>query len=169
MGRTYQGHQAGLKTMTTTSSLSLSLQRAFEPPASGFVGIVDNLLALCREGQLEVIYHSETCHCSIRHGAVEESIEIPFRKSVFRAMLARVAALCNEQRPDSVSPYGGQGELSVGPVPVAVFLVKFVNTAEEQKLEFTHSNRINPAQPVGLDGSADGGVRREAEPNSPGG
>ncbi len=35
-------------------------------------------------------------------------------KSVFRAILARVATLCNEQSANSVSPYGGQGELVVG-------------------------------------------------------
>ena len=68
-------------------------------------------------------------------GGWEELIDIPLRKSVFRAVLARVAVLCNELRPDSVTPYGGQGELRGGANLQAEFSVKFVNTAEEQSLE----------------------------------
>jgi hypothetical protein len=53
---------------------------------------------------------------------------------VFRDVLARLAVLCNERTPNSVSPYGGQGEVSVGPNPVAVFQVDFVNSPAEQRL-----------------------------------
>ena len=47
----------------------------------------------------------------------------------------RLAALCNEQSPGSVSPYGGEGELSIGTNPSAVFRVAFTNTPGEQVLE----------------------------------
>ena len=68
-------------------------------------------------------------------GAWEELNELPVRKSVFRAVLARVAVLCNEQTPNSVSPYGGQGELRGGANPTAEFSVQFVNSSEEQRIE----------------------------------
>src|SRR5208282_5382429 len=63
------------------------------------------------------------------------------RKSVFRAILARVAVLCNERSPNSVSPYGGQGEVSVGADPAMTFRVEFANTPDEQRLELT---RVRP-------------------------
>ena len=47
-------------------------------------------------------------------GDLTDVLELPFRKSVVRAALARIAVLCNEHTPHSVSPYGGQDELSVG-------------------------------------------------------
>ena len=66
---------------------------------------------------------------------VEELIELPLRKSAFRAILARVAVLCNERCPNSVSPYGGQGELLVDTDPATALRVAFVNTPDEQSLE----------------------------------
>ena len=56
-------------------------------------------------------------------------------KSVFRAALARIATLCNERNPNSVSPYGGAGELTVDAGPPLVIRVQFVNTPDEQSLE----------------------------------
>ena len=125
--------------MNATSTLSDSLQLAFEPPASGFVGIVDNLLSICRGGNLEIVWHAGACRAKIRQGVTEESVEIPFRKSVFRAILARIAALCNELEPDSVSPYSGQGKLAVASDLPAVFQVAFVNTPDEQILAISDS------------------------------
>ena len=40
-----------------------------------------------------------------------DRIDVPLQKSVVRAALARVAVLCNERIPGSVSPFGGQGRL----------------------------------------------------------
>ena len=83
---------------------------------------------------LELVWSAGTCRAKIRHGLTVESVEIPFRKPVFRAILARIAALCNLGKPDSVSPYGGQGQLSVVSNPSAVFQIAFVNTPDEQTL-----------------------------------
>jgi hypothetical protein len=80
-------------------------------------------------------------------GDVAELTEVPLARSVFRAILARVAVLCNERSPNSVSPYGGQGELLAGSNPAKLFRATFVNTADEQRLEL---------MPVGL--KADGMV-----------
>jgi hypothetical protein len=43
--------------------------------------------------------------------------------------------LCNEQRPNSVSLYGGRGELSIHRKPAALLRVAFANTPDEQYLE----------------------------------
>jgi hypothetical protein len=68
---------------------------------------------------------------------LEEMVQVPLRKSVFRAILARVAVLCNERHPNSVSPYGGTGKVTVGSTPAAEVHVHFLNTPEEQSLELT--------------------------------
>lgn len=75
----------------------------------------------CREGQ---------CHLASAAGPDEVTLS----KSLFRPVLARVAAMCNERRPGSVSPYGGEGELAVGD-PARLVRVRFTNTTAAQQLE----------------------------------
>jgi hypothetical protein len=64
---------------------------------------------------------------------------------VFRAALARVAALCNEQHPGSVTPYRGESEVVVPPPPSpncsppSTCHVSFLNTPSEQHLEMRFS------------------------------
>ncbi len=133
------------------STLSDTLRRAFEPSSSGFVGIVDNLLAISDGGNLEIVWQTGSCRAKIRRGVAEGFAEIPFRKSVFRAILARIALLCNETRPDLVSPYGGDSKLAVGENASRVFQIEFINTPDEQKLVISDTNRIEDAQPAQLD------------------
>ncbi|MGL4423621.1 MAG: hypothetical protein ACRCZF_23390 [Gemmataceae bacterium] len=70
---------------------------------------------------------------------------VPLPKSVFRAALARVSALCNEQHPDSVTPYRGEGEVVVPPeqvsngTPPSTCYVSFTNTPSEQQMEMRFS------------------------------
>jgi len=120
--------------MNTTSQLGEALRGALERPERGVVGMVDDLLRLCPEHGLRLDGHADRCRVHLPNGDSEEVIGVPLRKSVFRAILARIATLCNEQRPNSVSPYGGQGRLSAGPNPPAVFRVSFVNTPAERTL-----------------------------------
>jgi len=127
--------------MNRAAALADALARAFDLPPSGFVGIVDNLLHLGRGDDLELAWRSNACHARIRQGTVEATLDLPVRKGVFRAMLARVAALCNERQPGSVSPYGGRGEIHLGPGPQAVFSPDFINTAAEQSLRLAERNR----------------------------
>lgn len=121
--------------MNATSELSGTLQRAFESPTRGVVGVVDDLLRVCPENGLQLDWQADGCRIRYLGNGAEELLIKTLGKSVFRAMLARVAALCNERSPDSVSPYGGQGELLVGTDPAAIFKVTFTNTSDEQKLE----------------------------------
>jgi hypothetical protein len=121
--------------MNTTSPFAGTLRNAFERPSRGVVGLVDDLLRLCQEQGLQLDWQADRCRVRSLAGGSEEVLDRPVRKSVFRAILARVAALCNERSPNSVSPYGGQGELLAGGDPAAIFRVTFANTPDEQRLE----------------------------------
>jgi len=145
--------------MKTATALADALAKAFDPPASGFVGVVDNLLQLCRGGDLVLAWRSNACHVRIRQGTVEETLDLPLRKAVLRAMLARIAALCNQRQPGSVSPYGGRGEIHLGTDPQqAVIAAHFVNTAAQQSLRLAHlshdvRNAADPAVGSGNESS----------------
>jgi hypothetical protein len=104
------------------------IRQAFRPTERGVVGLVDRLLGLCQEAGLELDWHAGHCRvCPLELGP-RQPVEVPLPKSVFRAVLARLAALCNERIPDSVSPFGGEGELSLGADPATVYRLAFTNT-----------------------------------------
>jgi hypothetical protein len=123
--------------MSTTSGPSGILRAVLTQPAGGIAGLVDGLLAVCRKHALQLEWQAGRCRFRCAGGAWEELTDVPLRKSVFRAILARLAALCNEQSPNAVSPYGGQCELLPGPGSPVLFRVSFTNTPTEQKLELT--------------------------------
>lgn len=135
--------------------LSERVRRAFEPTRDGGVGLVDDLLGLCREQGLQLDWQADRCRVRPLGARPEESTEIPLPKSVFRAVLARIAALCNERAPGSVSPYGSEGELAVGTDPPTVFRVAFTNTPGEQRLEV---RRLGDHEDGATDGHALEGV-----------
>ena len=120
--------------MSTTSELSGMLQQAFESPTRGVVGLVDDLLRNCPTNGLQLDWHVDSCRIRFLGNGAEELIIRSLRRSIFRAVLARVAALCNERNPNSVSPYGGQGELSIANDYPQTVKVIFTNTTVEQKL-----------------------------------
>jgi hypothetical protein len=126
-------------------------------PTRGIAGLVDDLLGACADHRLQVDWNADCCRIRCNEGNWEELIDLPVRKSVFRAILARVAVLCNERAPNSVSPYGGQGELKTNAAASTTFHVTFINTPAEQKLELLiplSSQRIQHLH-------ADGGERRQ--------
>jgi hypothetical protein len=118
-----------------STATGLTVCKAFEPPETGFVGIVDNLLQLCLGGEITIEWTGNACRVRVRHGTVEETQDIALRKSVFRAILARIAALCNQHRPGAVSPYGGSGEIHL---TRATFSADLVNTTAEQSVHLKH-------------------------------
>jgi hypothetical protein len=130
--------------MNTTSKLTEAFRDVIEHPTRGVVGIVDDLLRLCPEQGLRLDWQAEGCRLRCCVGDSEETFDVPLRKSVFRAILARIAILCNEQVPNSASPYGGEGELSTAANPSGQFRVSFTNTPAEQNLELT-----SKAEPTG--------------------
>lgn len=119
---------------TASTSIPESLRQALTAPTGGIVGLVDELLAASREHGLQLTWGDD--HCRVQLGG-NELIEVPLRKSVVRAALARVAVVCNQRRTDSVSPYGGRVEISVGQEPAVPIRVDFINTPEIQSLELT--------------------------------
>jgi hypothetical protein len=125
----------------STASLHLdTLRKAIVNPTGGVVGLVDNVLALCREHQLQLDWRYDRCSVRSADFTKEEIIEVPLRKSVFRTILARVATLCSEKNPGSFSPYGGQGELSGSSDATGTLHAAWVNTPDEQRLELTHAD-----------------------------
>jgi len=110
------------------------LRRAFTNPDRGVLGLVDELLAVSVEQALRLTWRAGRCQVRFLDGASSDRVEVPMPKSAVRAVLARVAALCNERNPQSVSPHGGEGEVAIGPDPAATIRVSFVNTPESQQL-----------------------------------
>ena len=111
------------------------IQTAFELTQRGVVGLVDDLLGLCGESGLQLDWQADRCRVRPLGTDGQESTDLTLPKSAFRAILARVAALCNERSPNSVSPYGGVGEICVSTNPPTTFRVAFTNTPSEQSLE----------------------------------
>lgn len=115
------------------------------PDAPRVVGLVDDLLDLCRVHQLRLRFADG--HCSVRRLGADDAdgFNVPLPKSVFRAALARVAALCNEQHPGSVTPYRGEGEIVVPTLPSpnrsppSTCYISFMNTLSDQQLEMRFS------------------------------
>jgi hypothetical protein len=121
--------------MNTPSEQSDAMREVILNPTNGIVGVVDGVLGLCRKFRLQLDWRGNECRLRRDDGDKEEVIELTLRKSVFRAILARVAFLCSEKTPGSFSPYGGQGTLSIGPDSAATLRVAWVNTLAEQRLE----------------------------------
>jgi hypothetical protein len=120
--------------MSDSSSFPERLQKVFQAP-TGVVGLVDDLLLLCRDQELRFDWDADRCAVRALGTDSRESTDIPLRKADFRTILARLAVLRHERVPNSVSPYGGNGELSLACDPSTVFQVAFVNTPAEQRLE----------------------------------
>jgi hypothetical protein len=121
--------------MNATMELSHALESLFRQPPHGVVGLVDGLLKLCPPHGLQLEWQAGRCRVRSVDIGSEELLTSPMRKSIFRAILARVATLCNERRANSVSQYGGEGELAVDADPPIVLSVTMTNSSDEQKLE----------------------------------
>ena len=118
--------------MTNPPAFADRVRAVLTPTPRGVVGLVDDLLAVGRDQPLRLDFDAGRCRVSRPDGAVAE-VALP--PAVFRAALARVAALCNDRHPASVTPYAGRGELTAGTDPAAGIAVAFSNTAAEQWLE----------------------------------
>ena len=132
--------------MNNPSSSLEVFGQVFRPTQRGVAGLVDDLLRLCPEPGLELDSSADRCRVRSIGAEPEESAEVPLPESVFRAVLARLAALCNERDPGSVSPYGGEGELMVGVDPSAICRVAFTNTSSAHQVRLT---RIQKDHAVG--------------------
>jgi hypothetical protein len=132
------------------------LRDAIAKPTNGFVGVVDDVTSLCREHQLQLDWCADQCKVRSVGTDQEDVIAVPLRKSVFRAILARVAFLCSELNPDSFSPYGGNGQLPAGANAKCFLQAVWVNTTQEQRLE------LMPLAVAGVNSSASALVPKDA-------
>lgn len=137
--------------MTPIFQFSERINSFFTPSSRGNVGLVDDFLEFCRDRNISLSYLDLVPYgqCRIRARARTSKddsgdfVDVPLRKSVFRTILARFAALCNEQVPNSVSPYGGEGVLTHATDPPATFQVFFVNTPNDQKMDLIGQGEPN--------------------------
>lgn len=120
----------------STSTVSSAILQIMLQPSGGIAGLVDEILAACRNDRVELRWQGGRCEIRSLDGSWSDVIDVPVRKSVFCAVLARMAAVCDQRAPGSVSPYGGEAELPIGEPP-DFMRVAFVNTAAEQKLSVT--------------------------------
>ena len=129
-----QTNRSGENPMNTSSLPLAALRTAIESPKDGCVGIVDDVLALCRHHSLHLDWRDNRCRITSVSGDGEGELDVPLRKSIFRAIIARVATLCAERVPGSFAPYGGTGELLIGPEPAMLFRAVWGNTLADQHL-----------------------------------
>jgi len=111
------------------------LRRAFAPTQRGIVGLTEQLIGACVGGHVAFERVGDRCVCRWTVSGETQEATVPLPPAAFRTILARIAALCNERSPNSVSPYGGEGLLAVKGHPSTVFHVTFINTPNEQRLE----------------------------------
>jgi hypothetical protein len=142
--------------MIDTSSTRERIQRALSCPSAGVVGAVDELLAIAAEHSFRLERHADGCRVRLLDSGSSDFVDVQIRSSVFRAILARISVLCNQQHSGCVSPYGGQGELAVGSNPATTLHVSLVNTPAEQSLELlragqptaTKCEQVKPSHPL---------------------
>ncbi len=111
------------------------LQQAFAPTPRGIVGLTEQLLNACVGSDVEFERAGDRVVCHWTENGDTHDATVPLPPTAFRAILARIAMLCNELNQNSVSPYGGDGLLAVESDPLAHFQVTFVNTPEKQQLK----------------------------------
>ena len=111
------------------------LRRAFAPTQRGIVGMTEQLLEACIGGDVEFERVEDRCVCRWTVSGDTQEATVPLPPAAFRTILARIAVLCNEHSPNSVTPYGGEGLLAVKGHPSTVFQVAFVNIPNQQHLK----------------------------------
>lgn len=120
--------------MISSASISDRVRQAFTPTSLGIVGLTDQMLGACAGG--DVVFE-RVGDCCVYHWTVEDDTQdglVPIPPAAFRTILARIAVLCNERRPNSVTPYRGEGLLTVPGQPSDLLHVRFTNTPEQQQL-----------------------------------
>lgn len=109
----------------------------FLDPMRGVVGLVDELLTICNEHALSIRWHLTGIQVDVSKNSEHEIVDVSVRKSIFRAVLARLAALCNTTEPGSVSPHSGVGEIVVEGTPAVRYGLRFANTPDELRLDIS--------------------------------
>jgi len=144
--------------MNTATLHAGAVLRILARSKGGVVGLVDDLLRLCRQHRLQIDWQPDCFKIRAISGGQDEVVDARLRPSVFRAVLARIAALCNLESAESVSPYGGNAILPLDSELGAFLQVSFCNTSNEQWLKLRPLIRrdVLDDDEVVLEGLADG-------------
>lgn len=126
--------------MSTVSPFAERVQDVFAQPHD-VLGLVVELVSLCCEQGLRIDWQNGVCQVRPCAPSPGVPVEVAIPESVFRAVLARVAALCNERSPGSVSPYGGQGELAADDDRATTCHVAFSNRPGELWVTMSRYNQ----------------------------
>jgi len=120
--------------MNATTSYLDELQALLLQPTRSIIEIVDRLLSISLEHHLQIDWRENTLRVHQGDGDWEQ-LKVSIRKSIFRAILARLATLANESTPNSVSLYEGRGKVSVSDHPDLLIHFSFSNSLGDQWLE----------------------------------
>ena len=134
--------------MTTTTSSKTAPIVAALSASGGVVNVVDQLLKACIEHRLMLKWDARGLRIkplSKRHRQVE-SVDLQLPTSHFRAVLARVAVLCNDTLQQSLSPYGGRGVIRTTACFPNYVHVEMTNTADVQSLLLRPTSRSDARQ-----------------------
>jgi hypothetical protein len=104
------------------------LKDAMTPGSRGIIDSVDKLLRFAQDHPIAMDEHETTIRIRLLDIELREPFQFSFKRRVFRVILARIAAICNDLRPGSVSPYGGSGDLAVPGNPSRLLHADFSNT-----------------------------------------
>ena len=121
--------------MIASQTIDDCLRRAFAPTQNGIVGLTEQLLAAFMDRDVKFERARDQLICRWTGNGDTQEATMPLPPAAFRTILARIAVLCNEHSPNSVTPYGGEGLLAVRGPCTTVFQVAFVNTPNQQQLE----------------------------------
>ncbi len=143
--------------MKLDPALIAELRQWLSRPEGGIVGFVDKLLTLCGNHQLQIDWSAGHLRLRSKEGPWIEMSDDLARKSVFRAILARIGFLARDLDSRSVSPYGGEGFITMNSMPLQRMIhVKFANTPAEQCLAIESVDAVAGELPSLKAGSVDG-------------
>jgi hypothetical protein len=108
--------------MSINTDVATELRDILRRGVGGVAQVADDLLLASRHHVVEMEWSDNRPKLRIDAADWSDLSDIGLKKSIFRAIVARIAILCNEQSNSAaMSPYGGNGELMVcGDLPTTV-------------------------------------------------
>ena len=111
--------------------------RDYKPRGNGFFDLVDDILAYVVENRARIVWVRELVTEFPLDGGTSRSLGFAYRNSVARAVIARLAALCEVAIGNPFHPYRGEGSFTDPRWPHVRFFVEFSNSSAELCLELT--------------------------------
>lgn len=132
--------------MSVASAHLRTLQRDLSTPSDGIRSVAKTLIEAAQNYDMTLNWDNGRCLVTVKNDSVSESIEVPLRRSVIRATLAHLATLCKADHPDALSPYGGEGRITLNEHSGS-HLIVFVNSPTELRMDIRKTG-IDAIAPV---------------------